>query len=94
MNHSSTPPWLFILDGTFLGFPESSSPRTTRYLTLDVDEEPMTIELSKTLSRSLSTCLRPGDRIRCIGRSQLDLTSKSLRLSAYQVLTLSHPMSA
>lgn len=79
------PPWLFNLDGTFLGF-LGSDPSQSPYLALDVEQEQMTIQLPQDLWQSLQMVLRPGDRIRCIGRSQLDWQAKTLQLSAYQVL--------
>ena len=81
------PPWMFILDGTFLGFLDSDRIQTT-YLTLDVEQEQMDIQLPQELRRSSLDWLRPGDQIRCIGQSQLDFHSKTLKLSAYQVLSL------
>lgn len=81
------PPWMFNLDGTFVGF-LSPTPGQPPYLALDVDHEQLAIGLSATLWESLQRHLTPGERIRCIGRSQLDFQAKTLKLSAYQVFAL------
>lgn len=84
------PPWMFNLDGTFLGF-LIHAPGQPPYLALDVEQEQMAIQLPLPLWESLQPLLTPGARIRCIGRSQLDFQAKTLKLSAYQVFALPSP---
>lgn len=86
------PPWLFDLEGTVLDF--LSTNRTTNrttinYLTLEVDQECMTIILPKTLQRRQPLDFQPGDRIRCIGHSRLNNKAKAIELTAYQICALS-----
>ncbi|MBE7382420.1 MAG: hypothetical protein F6J95_013545 [Leptolyngbya sp. SIO1E4] len=84
----SMPPWMFVLDGTFLGFLGNELAQTT-HLTLDVEQEHIPIELPSNFQQALPHWLQPGVQIRCIGHSQLDTQAKVLKLNAYQVFSLS-----
>jgi (2Fe-2S) ferredoxin len=86
---TSLPPWMFTLDGTFLGFVEDdvSKAKTIR---LEVEGEVLAIKLRKEVRRVLRSRLQPGDYLRCIGRSELD--GKTIKLKAHQVFTLLTPL--
>ncbi len=88
---ASPPAGLFNLEGTFLGFlgqnldqPES--------IVLEIEEEEIAIDLPKRISQLFQVPLRqqlkPGDRIHCIGRSQVNLQAGVVHLSAYQLFSL------
>lgn len=80
-------PWIFNLDGNFLGIVEDDSDRN-QYIVLEVDEEPISIKYPESLCDRLKSQLQPGDRIQCIGRSQVDFLSKLVKLEAYQVWSI------
>lgn len=84
----SLPPWMFNLDGTFLGFVEDD-PAKAKTIRLEVDGEVLTIKLRKEVRRVLRSHLQPGDYLRCMGRSELD--GNSIKLKAHQVFTLLLP---
>lgn len=88
MTDTSLPPWMFNLEGTFLGFVEDE-PADAKTIYLEVDGEVLTIKLRKALRQTLRSRLRPGDVLRCLGRSQLD--GNTIRLKAYQVFSLLTP---
>ncbi|NER79045.1 MAG: hypothetical protein F6K42_05585 [Leptolyngbya sp. SIO1D8] len=81
------PPWMFVLDGTFLGFLGNELTPAT-HLTLDVEQEHIPIKLPSNFQHTRPQWLQPGVQIRCIGRSQLDTQAKMLKLNAYQVFSL------
>ncbi|WP_008319388.1 (2Fe-2S) ferredoxin domain-containing protein [Leptolyngbya sp. PCC 6406] len=81
----SLPPWMFNLDGTFLGFVEDN-PAKAKTIRLEVDGEVLTIKLRKEVRRVLRSRLQPGDYLCCIGRSKFD--GDTIKLKAYQVFTL------
>ena len=81
-------PWIFDLEGTFLGF-LGETPGKVNGITLEVEEEPIPIALPKRLRHILQPQRQPGDRVRCIGRSRLDLQTKTVEFEAYQVFFLS-----
>jgi hypothetical protein len=83
-------PWIFNLEGTFLGFMDRTGAQA-QYIGLEVDEESLSINVSGALCDRLKLALKPGDRIQCIGRSQLNFVDKAVHLEAYQIFTL--PMS-
>ena len=83
------PPWMFDLDGTFLGF-LGKHPSKPKSAVLEVDGEQMTVKLPKALRHSLRRQqFVPGDRVRCIGRSQVDFDARVIKLKAYYFLPLS-----
>ena len=59
------PPWLFDLEGTVLNFLDNTRNRI-KYLTLEVEQEQMTVILPKELAHRQPLNFQPGDRIRCI----------------------------
>jgi (2Fe-2S) ferredoxin len=89
MADTTLPPWMFNLDGTFLGFVEAD-PAKAKIIRLEVDGEVLTIKLRKELRRVLRSRLQFGDYLRCIGRSELD--GEIIKLKAYQVFTLLTPL--
>ena len=91
MHSKSLSPWIFNLDGNFLGISTDASGHE-RYIVLEVDDEPLSIKYPKQLCDRLKTQLKPGDRIQCIGRSQLDFLSKVVKLEAYQVWSVAVPV--
>jgi len=82
-----TPPWLFNLEGTFLGFC-GKDPDKPKSLLLEVEQEQIPIKLPKALRASLKQHLQLGDRVNCIGRSQIDWTTGVIRLEAYRLFSL------
>ncbi|MGK7913888.1 MAG: (2Fe-2S) ferredoxin domain-containing protein [Synechococcus sp.] len=83
------PPWMFDLEGTFLGF-LGKHPSKPKSAVLEVDGEQMTVKLPKTLRHSVQRQrFVPGDRVRCIGRSQIDFDARVIKLKAYYFLPLS-----
>lgn len=80
------PSWLFNLEGTLLGFLDSSLDQTQSIL-LEVEQEAMAIRLPKSLWLSLRRRMKPGDRVCCIGRSEWDSQNGMIYLSAYQLFT-------
>ncbi len=86
---TTLPPWMFTLDGTFVGFVEDN-PAKAKTIQLDVDGEVLTIKLRKELRRLLRSRLQPGDYLRCIGRSELD--GNTVKFKAHQVFTLLTPL--
>ncbi|TVQ17086.1 MAG: (2Fe-2S) ferredoxin domain-containing protein [Leptolyngbya sp. DLM2.Bin15] len=81
------PPWMFNLDGTFVDF-LGDDPTTAKLIRLEVEGELLAIKLRKELRGPWRSHLQPGDRLHCIGRSQLDSKTGVIKLKAYQVLTL------
>lgn len=91
MHSQSLSPWIFNLDGHFLGISVDASSRD-QYIVLEVDDEPLSIKYPKQLCDRLQDQVKPGDRIQCIGRSQLDFLSKVVKLEAYQVWSVTAPV--
>lgn len=93
MSHAQQlPSWMFNLEGTFLGF-LGKDPDKPKSLALEVEQEEMAIQLPQELRAPLKQHLKPGDRIRCIGRSQIDFASGVIQLKAYQLFPFSPPPS-
>jgi hypothetical protein len=90
MHSKSLSPWIFNLDGNFLGISADTS-NHERYIVLEVDGEAISIKYPKQLCDRLKKQLKTGDRIQCIGRSQLDFLSKVVKLEAYQVWSAAQP---
>ncbi|MEM9567213.1 MAG: (2Fe-2S) ferredoxin domain-containing protein [Cyanobacteria bacterium P01_E01_bin.34] len=83
------PPWMFDLEGTFLGF-LGKHPSKPKSAVLEVDGEQMTVKLPKELRHSVQRQrFVPGDRVRCIGRSQIDFDARVIKLKAFYFLPLS-----
>ncbi len=82
---TTLPPWMFTLDGTFLGFIGDDLAKA-KSIHLEVDGEVFTVKVRKELREILRSRLQPGDHLRCIGRSELD--GDTIKLKAHQVFTL------
>lgn len=84
------PSGIFNLEGTFLGFLRQGFDQPES-IVLEVEEEEIAIDLpanfSQTSQSSWRQSLQPGDRIHCIGRSQLNLQAGVVNLRAYQFFT-------
>lgn len=84
------PPGMFDLEGLFLGF-SGQQPAKAKYILLAVEQEQMAIKVPKEMRYYLRSHLKIGDRIRCIGRSQVDFKSGMIKLNAYQLFPLASP---
>ncbi len=87
LNTQQILPWMFNLEGTVLGF-SGKDPDKPKSLILEIDQEPMPIKLPKKLRISLPDRLQPGDRINCIGRSQIDFDTGVIKLEAMLLFSL------
>ncbi|HIK46142.1 MAG TPA: (2Fe-2S) ferredoxin domain-containing protein [Leptolyngbyaceae cyanobacterium M65_K2018_010] len=85
----SQPPWMFNLNGTFLGFC-GDDPAKAKVIRLAVEGEVLAIKLPKALREPLQLRLQPGDYLRCIGRSSWE--DGQIKLKAYQVFNLLPPL--
>lgn len=83
----STPPWVFNLEGTVLRFCGKDPDRPKSFL-LEVEQEQIPIQLPKFLRPSLRQQVHIGDRVNCIGRSQIDWTTGVIKLKAYRLFSL------
>lgn len=84
MSSITAPPWIFDLEGTFLGF-HGDDPSSHR-IVLDIDCEQVSIALPEQLRSAMDEAPRqPGDRVRCVGRTQLDLDTNTVDFEAYQL---------
>ncbi|MEO1402988.1 MAG: hypothetical protein AAFV72_17310, partial [Cyanobacteria bacterium J06635_1] len=82
------PPRMFTLEGTFLGY-LGKSPNKVKSIVLEVEQEQIFIKLPKELRATLQEYhLQPGHRVRCIGRTQIDLKAGVIKLKAYQLFPL------
>lgn len=81
------PACIFNLEGTFLGF-SGEDPRKPKSIVLEVDQEQMAIKLPKEIRAYASTAFKVGDRLRCVGKSQVDFKAGVIKLKAYQVFAL------
>ena len=88
MAATTLPPWMFNLDGTFLGF-VGDDPAKAKAIYLDVEGEWLTIKLPKEVRTVLRSRLQPGDYLRCIGRTEFD--GSTIKLKAHQVFVLLPP---
>lgn len=86
-NVNPIPPRMFNLEGTFLGFFGNALDKP-KSIVLEVEQEQMAIKLSKELRAYVRRHLRPGDRIQCVGRSQVDFTTGVIKLKAYHLFSL------
>jgi len=80
-------PWIFNLEGTFLGF-LGEAPDHVTAMVLEVDQEQMAIKLPKNLCEAVKHAVRRrvlplGAQVRCIGRSQLNFSAGVIELKAY-----------
>lgn len=87
-----TLPRMFNLEGIFLGF-LGGDPKKPKSIALETDQEQLAIQLPKELRPYIGRTLKLGDRLRCIGCSQIDFKAGVIKLQAYQILSLS-PASA
>ena len=88
MGHFDYPQsWDFNFEGRFLGF-WGHKPGKLKYIQLESSEENVQIKLPKELRTSLRLILQPGDRVRILGRGQLNRTTGELKLKARRVTTL------
>lgn len=81
------PARMFNLEGTFLGF-IGSDPKKPKSIILEAEQEQMAIKLPKELRAYARSSLKVGDRLRCIGSSQVDFKARFIKLQAYQVFFL------
>lgn len=88
MAKTTLPPWMFNLDGTFLGF-VGDDPARAKAIYLEVEGEWLTIKLPKEVRTVLKARLQPGDYLRCIGRTEFD--GHTIKLKAHQVFVLLPP---
>lgn len=88
MATTTLPPWMFNLDGTFLGF-AGDDPARAKAIYLDVEGEWLTIKLPRPVRDVLKSRLQPGDYLRCIGRTEFD--GSTIKLKAHQVFMLLPP---
>jgi len=77
----------FHLDGIVLGF-LGQDPAAPTALALSVDQEPLAVQLPPVLCPHIRHYVRAGDRVRCVGHTRVDFTTKLIELSAYQVFSL------
>jgi len=87
LDPTQMPPRMFSLEGTFLGF-LGGDLKKPKSLVLDVDQEYVAIKLPKELRASIPRSAVVGDRLRCIGCSQVDYKAGVIKLKAYQVFFL------
>jgi (2Fe-2S) ferredoxin len=87
LNSTQMPPRMFSLEGTFLGFLGGDA-KKPKSLVLDVDQEHIAIKLPKELRSSIPHSAIVGDRLRCIGCSEVDYKAGIIKLRAYQVFFL------
>jgi (2Fe-2S) ferredoxin len=87
LDATQMPPRMFSLEGTFLGFLGGDA-KKPKSLVLDIDQEPIAIKLPKVLRASLPRSAVVGDRLRCIGCSQVDYKAGVIKLKAYQIFFL------
>jgi (2Fe-2S) ferredoxin len=93
---TTTPPHasrLFNLEGTLLDF-LGGKPHKPKSLILDIEQEPIAIQLPKELRSHVQSYLQPGDRVSCIGFSAVDYKAGIIKLKASQVFCLSRPVVA
>jgi hypothetical protein len=88
MATTTLPPWMFNLDGIFLGF-VGDNPARAKAIYLEVEGEWLTIKLPKDWRAVLRSRLQPGDYLRCIGRTEFD--GSTIKLKAHQVFVLRPP---
>jgi (2Fe-2S) ferredoxin len=87
LDSTQMPPRMFSLEGTFLGFLGGDS-KKPKSLVLNVDQEHVAIKLPKELRSSISRSAVVGNRLRCIGCSQVDFKAGVIKLKAYQIFLL------
>ncbi|MEO0352229.1 MAG: (2Fe-2S) ferredoxin domain-containing protein [Cyanobacteria bacterium P01_A01_bin.15] len=88
MLDAKQPPYMFTLDGIFLGC-LGKKPTKVNSIVLEVEQEQLVIQLPKELRATLGEYnLQPGSRIRCIGRSRVDFKAGAISLKAYQLFPL------
>ncbi len=78
---------MFSLEGTFLGFLGGNS-KKPKSLVLGVEQEQIAIKLPKELRASMPRSVAVGNRLRCIGCSQVDYKAGVIKLKAYQIFFL------
>ncbi|MEM1367701.1 MAG: (2Fe-2S) ferredoxin domain-containing protein [Cyanobacteria bacterium P01_H01_bin.15] len=86
-NSRSASTWMFNLEGTCRGFigKDLCNPKS---LVLEVEQEEVAIKLAKNLRSTVRRYVHLGDRIRCLGYSQVDLKSGIVKLKANQLFSL------
>lgn len=87
MLNKKMPPWMFNLEGTFLGF-IGNEPDQPKSIGLEVEQEQIAIKLPKKLRASVKQNLRPGDLICCIGRSRVDFETGVIKLDASHLFSV------
>ncbi len=91
---STTPPSpsrLFNLEGTLIDF-LGGKPHKPKSLVLEVEQEHLAIQLPKELRSHVQSYLQPGDRVSCVGFTEVDYKAGLIKLKAAQVFCLSRPV--
>ncbi|WP_017298859.1 hypothetical protein [Nodosilinea nodulosa] len=78
---------MFNLEGTLLGFIGGNSSRP-KAIVLGVEDEQIAITLPKELRPFITRSVSAGDRLRCIGSTQVDFQAGVIRLKSHQVFVL------
>lgn len=81
------PPLMFKLEGPILGF-LGGEPHQPKSIVLEVEEEQMAIRLPLERQNPFQKTLKPGDRVCCIGRSQVDFQAGVIELQAYHLYSV------
>ncbi|MDB9525444.1 (2Fe-2S) ferredoxin domain-containing protein [Oscillatoria sp. CS-180] len=84
---TSMPQRMFKLEGTFQGFLGDNF-KKPKFIILEVEQEQVVIKLPKELRPYARSTLNVGDRLYCVGRSQVDLQAGVVKLRAHQVFFL------
>lgn len=85
-----SPSRLFNLEGTLVDF-LGGKPHKPKSLVLDIEQEPIAIQLPKELRSRIQSYLQPGDRVSCVGFTEVDYKAGLIKLKAAQVFGLSRP---
>lgn len=90
LNAPHLPSRHFNLEGTLIGFlgGKASKPKS---LILEVEQEELAIQLPKELRSHVQHYLRLGDRVACVGATEVDYKAGIIKLKAAQVFCLSRP---
>jgi (2Fe-2S) ferredoxin len=90
---STSPPVssrLFNLEGKLIGF-LGGKVHKPKSLILEVEHEQLSVQLPKELRSHVQSYLQPGDRISCVGFTEVDYKAGLIKLKASQVFDLSRP---
>ncbi len=90
LNAQQIPSRRFNLEGTLIGFLGDHA-RKPKSLVLEVEQEQLAIQLPKTLRPHIQNYLQPGDRVSCVGSTQVDFKAGIIKLKAAQIFCLTPP---